>query len=114
MMWELYPEAEGPYDGCDSMIVAPPTALFGTPGRTVMHVNFAVKFLRELSIEGAKGCGRELHHATWELTDDPAIVEKVGMIHGCLRCRAATDQALAFLAAEPDRELLVGVLYFLP
>lgn len=103
-----------PVTGSDSMISTMPEALYVpiAGGPPALNVSALGRLLRQISEYGAANCGQVLHHADWVITDDPAVVEERGM-HGsdCARCRASTDQALAFLA-DHKRALLVGILYW--
>jgi hypothetical protein len=104
-----------PVAGADSCIATVPPRFYATPGdeRSPLDVRVMGAALRQLSEEQAAAIGETLHHADWTITDDPAVVEKIGM-HGrpeCLRCRGGVDQALAALA-DRRKKLLVGVLYW--
>ena len=61
----------------------------------------------------AANLGRQLHHADWTITADPAEVERRG-IHepGCAECRAGTDRALLYLAEDPGHEVAVGQMWW--
>jgi hypothetical protein len=104
-----------PVAGADSCIMTVPDGvLLPSPsGEPAVNVRALGRVLRQTSEELAASIGEVLHHATWQITKDPQVVEEVGM-HGrpdCGRCRAGVDQALAHLANN-GAELLVGVLYW--
>lgn len=115
MMYTVHTAAKGPVAGSDSCIaMVPPGICVEIEGQAAVNVPALGRILRALSEDGAAGVGEALHHAEWVITGDPVVVEDVGM-HGrpdCGRCRSAVDQALAYLAEAPGRELLVGTLYW--
>lgn len=83
-------------------------------GGKALNVRALGALIRPASEKGALSVGEELHHASWVITSDPAVVDQLGM-HGdptCRRCREGTDEALRLLAAGTYPELLVGVLYY--
>jgi hypothetical protein len=101
--------------GADSCIATVPPGLYVTVdgGPPALDVRKLGRVLRGLSNELAANINETLHHADWVITDDPVIVEEVGM-HGrpdCGKCRASVDQALAMLADRREK-LLVGALYW--
>jgi hypothetical protein len=101
--------------GSDSCIATVPPGVYARvgDGAPALDVPVLGKVLRKLSEEMAANIGERLHHAEWVITDDPAVVEEIGM-HGrpdCGKCRGSVDQALARLA-DRRQELLVGVLYW--
>lgn len=104
-----------PVTGADSCIATVPPGLYvkvdnGPPALDVRRLG---RSLRRLSEEMAGNIGEELHHADWVITQDPKVVEEVGM-HGrpgCGKCRSGVDQALALLAHRKE-DLLVGALYW--
>jgi hypothetical protein len=104
-----------PVAGADSCIATVPPGLYVKvgDGPPALNVQALGRVLRRLSNEMAANINETLHHADWVITDDPAVVEEVGM-HGrpdCGRCRSSVDQALAFLADRREK-LLVGALYW--
>lgn len=104
-----------PVTGSDSCIATVPPGLYVQvgDGPPALDVRTLGTVLRRLSEQQATAIGLTLHHADWTITDDPAVVEEVGM-HGqpaCVSCRASVDRALAHLA-DHRRDLLVGVLYW--
>jgi len=105
-----------PVTGSDSAIITVPDRLYVRvgDGPAALDVRALGRLLRQVSEEFARSIGETLHHADWTITDDPATVEEVGM-HGrpdCVKCRASVDQALAYLAEDQTRTLLVGALYW--
>ncbi len=101
--------------GADSCIATVPPGLYVKvgDGPPALDVRKLGRSLRSLSNDLAADIGEVLHHADWVITDDPAVVEEVGM-HGrpdCGKCRASVDQALAMLAHRREK-LLVGALYW--
>lgn len=101
--------------GADSCIATVPPGVYTRLGDGPPALNVPVlgRVLRRLSEEMAGNIGETLHHAEWVITDDPKVVEEVGM-HGrpdCGKCRSSVDQALAMLADRRE-ELLVGALYW--
>ncbi len=101
-----------PVAGLDSMIGVPPDWLQACHSRGILPAGPVSKLLRTMSEQAAAGLGETLHHADWVITADLGKIEAIGMAHDCLRCRAATDQALAHLSANPGKPLLAGVLYW--
>lgn len=113
--FEVHTELEArTVTGKDSMIIAAPKELFGrdADGKPLLALGMVSSFLRKASLDGSGRLGELLHHAEWVLTDDPEVVRSVGLSHGCPTCVAGTDQALAYLKANPGRELLAGMLYW--
>lgn len=105
--------ARGDPDGGDSMLLPVPPGWYADLGHGPALIGPVVRAaLAELSERGAAACGERLHHADWVLTTDPAVVERAGMTHDCAECRAGTDRALAFLRANPGREVACGMLYW--
>jgi hypothetical protein len=106
---------ERPVAGADSCIATVPPGLYVNVGAgpPALDARKLGRILRRLSNELAANIGETLHHADWVITDDPAVVEEVGM-HGrpdCGKCRSGVDQALARLADRRE-DLLVGALYW--
>lgn len=107
-----------PVAGADSCIAGVPDTVYlerDVPELSAGTLNVALlgRMLRQLSHDMATNIGEMLHHADWVITDEPQVVEEVGM-HGrpdCGRCRSSVDQALAVLADKRE-PLLVGVLYW--
>jgi hypothetical protein len=106
-------KATGEPAGYDSSIAAVPPGWYAmVKGERVFLVQAAGKYLRRLSEQQAADLGEKLHHATWTITDDPAEVTTLGLMHDCVTCRAGVDQALAYLSAHPGAEVAVGQLWW--
>lgn len=108
-------DADQPVAGGDSCIATVPDGVLVDTGgaEPLVVVQVLSPMLRRLGHDMAARIGERLHHADWVITDEPAIVEEVGM-HGrpdCVSCRASVDQALATLAHKRE-PLLVGALYW--
>lgn len=102
-----------PVTGVDSCIATAPEGLFIDGAFDLRVSGRLLPDLAELSHRMARSIGEKLRHATWCATDDPEIVEKVGM-HGrpdCARCRSSVDQALSAIA-DTGKPLLVGELFW--
>jgi hypothetical protein len=56
--------------------------------------------------------GRELHHAHWVITADPAVVRARPLIHDCAGCRTSVADAITHLAAHPGDEVALGRLWW--
>jgi hypothetical protein len=105
--------AEGRPAGADTAIVKVPPRWYGTlDGQRMLVAALAGRDLRVLSEGLAADIGEKLHHAEWTLTSDPEQVRVLGLVHDCAACRAGVNQALAFLAENPDGELAVGRLWW--
>lgn len=101
-----------PVTGSDSCIMAIPDEVYvQLDDGPAVDVRALAYVLRTISAESAAHIGETLHHADWQITGDPDVVEKIGMTHGCASCRASVDQALAHLR-EHGGELLVAMLYW--
>lgn len=100
---------DGPVTGFDSCIVVAPDWLDSSPALNVPRME---RYFLHLSQYGADAVGETLHHADWDVTADPALVQTKGLTHDCMRCRAGVDQALAYLREHPGRKVLVGMLYW--
>jgi hypothetical protein len=100
------------HDGTDAMIITvPPTWYAEVDGKRALLARVAGAGLREASEQGAERVSRALHHADWQLTDDPELVQRVMPPH-CPECDAGTTAALEYLAGGPGREVALGLLYY--
>lgn len=98
--------------GPDMAIISAPERWYaGLEGKRALLAKLAGADLRVISEHLAERAGERLHHAEWTFTDDPELVKSLGAVHDCARCRAGTDQALAFLREHPGREVVVGHLW---
>jgi hypothetical protein len=115
--FEISPaDPAAPVVGSDSCITGIPAATFSidlidkTP---VLNAGLAQRYLERVSRQQAARVGRALHHAYWQMTRDPQVVEEVGMHKpGCQECRESVNRALARLDEKPDEKLFVGLLYW--
>jgi hypothetical protein len=102
-----------PVTGDDTTILAVPEDFYiPVEGSSALDVVGLSRFLRRLCEAQAAELGEELHHADFLITTDPAVVQENGITHDCDRCRTSLAEALAFLAAHPNTELLVGQLFW--
>ena len=86
----------------------------GTAGRC-LRADVAGKALRELACQGAARVGRRLHHADWVITADAIQVVSLSQPGRCPceRCAADLADIVKWMAGHPDREMAVGVLWWL-
>jgi hypothetical protein len=104
---------QGEPAGSDTAIVSAPVRWYTALGaERALIARLAGADLRVISEHLAERMGERLHHAEWTFTDDPELVKALGAVHDCARCRAGTDQALAFLREHPGREVVVGHLWW--
>jgi hypothetical protein len=107
--------ATEPVTGRDSIVLAAPPELYAVlePGgpRAIVMTNLRT-IVRAHSERWAQSLGVRLHHADWWITDIPEEVVKLAIVHECDRCRAETDQTLAYMRDNPGVEMLVGNLYW--
>lgn len=54
-----------------------------------------------------------LRDTDWIITSDWRLVEEFQPAHDCAKCRAANDQAMAFLKEHPEGCLALGNLHYL-
>lgn len=104
-----------PVSGMDTLIATMPEGFyveFGVPGDRALKIQQFGVWLRKLSESQAKSLGEELHHADFVITTSPATVQARGAMHDCETCRSGVRMALRKLREQPDRELLVGALYW--
>lgn len=101
----------GDVGSADSCMATVPAGVLADGALDVRQLGRA---LRDLTERQARLMGARLHHADWTVTRDPAVIQAIGRcVHpDCVRCVAETDQALAYLAEEPGRALIAGVLYW--
>ena len=105
--------AEGKPGGFDSAIIKVPERWYLTVGgERALVAQLAGRDLRAVSEKCAAGIGEILHHAEWTITDDPAQVRTLGLMHDCASCRAGVDQAVAMLRDHPGSEVAVGQLWW--
>ena len=72
-------------------------------------------FLRDLAERQATELGDELHHAEFVVTRDPRVIRELGIMDShrdCLECRTGLKAALAYQAAHPDTDMLIGQLFW--
>jgi hypothetical protein len=97
-------------------VVGADTAILEVPPRFMrdgaLLVNALAEFLRGISEAMATNIGELLHHAEYVVTNDPTIIEARGSIHDCDECRAGVRRALQLVDENPDRELLIGTLWW--
>jgi hypothetical protein len=101
--------------GMDTLIATMPQgfyAEFGVPGERALKIQQFGEWLRKLAESQAKNLGEELHHADFVITTSPTTVQARGAMHDCEKCRAGVRSALRVLRENPERELLVGALYW--
>lgn len=114
-VYRVHTGARGRVTGVDSCIATVPAGIYVRTGggQPAINVRTLGAVLRRLSKDMAANIGERLHHAEWTITQDPGVVEEVGM-HGrpdCVRCRTSVDQTLAHLT-EHRKDLLVGLLFW--
>jgi len=69
-------------------------------------------FLRRLAESQAADLGERLHHAEFTITRDRETVKRLGLMHDCVDCLAGVERALEFLDANPDKDMVVGQLWW--
>jgi hypothetical protein len=99
--------------GMDTAIAAMPDEFYiDVEGERTLMIQPFMQMVRKLSEKMATDIGEELHHADWIITTDPAVVQAKGSMHDCDVCRAGVRAALRSLRVYPDKELMVGALYW--
>lgn len=100
--------------GSDSTCLAvPPEAYVRVDdGPPALHVQAANRLLRRIAEEQAGALGEKLHHAEFWITRDSLFVVDKVLAHDCDTCRAAALRVSEMMEADPELEMLVGVLYW--
>lgn len=103
-----------PVTGGDTAILKVPLEFYiqvddSEPGLAVAPFT---RFLREFAEAEAEQVGEELHHARFVITTNPEVVRELGSLHDCADCREGVKAVVAFLASNPDREIVVGQLFW--
>jgi hypothetical protein len=97
----------------DTLIVAMPEDFYiDVQGERTLLIQPFTRALRRLMEQQAENLGEQLHHAELWITTSPSVVWAKGSMHDCDACRAGVRRALRELREKPDRELIVGVLYW--
>lgn len=100
--------------GMDTLIATMPEGFYVeiVRGDRALKIQQFAEWLRKLSEAQAANLGEELHHADYVITTNPATVQARGAMHDCETCRSGVRMALRKLRENPERELLVGALYW--
>jgi hypothetical protein len=98
----------GPGEAAESIVIAVPRRWYGPGGDLLAGVARAGLLL--VAERVAAELGLRLHHARWTITRDPRAIREIVKRGDCVSCLAGADQALAFLAGHPDREVAAGAL----
>jgi hypothetical protein len=109
---------DGEYDDDDGdtvIAVMPDDFYVEVEGKRSVMFQPLARALREIGESSAEGLGRRLHHGEFWITTNPDTVREKGLMHtDCEECHVGVIRALAGLAAHPDRELIVGRLFWQP
>lgn len=102
--------------GADTIILAMPKEFYISVGDTppALNVIQLAEFLRGVSQAQAHSLKGILHHATYVITRDPAVVHELGIMPehlDCLDCQRGVSDSIIWLLDHPDDELLVGHLF---
>jgi hypothetical protein len=104
---------ERPISGFDTTIFHMDREFYATiDGEPALRMQPFMRWLRSIALREATRMGEVLHHADFALTTSLATIESWGLMHDCDRCRAAVQDAIRLLQADPDKELIVGQLYW--
>jgi hypothetical protein len=95
-----------------TILVLPDEAWVDVAGTRALAIQPLGRFLLRLAEHQAADLGEALHHADFVVTRSSATVESRGAVHDCDECRAAVRAALRLLREEPERDLVVGTLYW--
>jgi hypothetical protein len=99
--------------GMDTAIAVMPDEFYvDVEGERTLVIQPFMRMLSKLSEKLARDIDEELHHAEWLITTDPSVVQAKGSMHDCDECRTGVRKALRSLRVYPNKELLVGALYW--
>ena len=103
-----------PVIGGDSAILKVPLEFYVEVGDSKPGLAVApfTDYLREFAEAEAARVGEELHHADFVVTTDPEVVQELGSLHDCADCRQSVTATVTFMASNPDREIVVGRLFW--
>lgn len=104
---------QAPVTGTDSTILIMPRYFYvDIEGKPTLAIQPFSRFLRDIAEKQAGDLGEVLHHAAFQITREPAVIEEVGLAgHDCESCRSSVAAAKR-LVEETDDELLVGQLWW--
>lgn len=100
---------EEPIGGLDTTIFSIPAEVISDG---VIVVTWLAQYSRTLAEKQADELHEVFHHGEFVLTSDPAVIQARGIMHDCEACRTAVRSAMRVLRDDPDRQLVVGNLYW--
>jgi hypothetical protein len=110
IQWELQDTSIG---GVDTLIAVVPDGYYVTINdeKSLLLVQ-VIKSVRALIEDQGIKLGEIPHHAEIYFTTNPSVVQAKGSMHDCEACRAGIRRGLRQLKENPDKELMVGIIYW--